>query len=82
VLTKTKQPELHRYWTQRDRAATRRLFRLLAEVLRAIEAEAFYSVAGWHCRDCSSRGRRGTANERIRLPALRGADRKGMKVTT
>ena len=52
VLTKTKQPELHRYWTQRDRAATRRLFRLAAEVLRAIEAEAFHPIPGWHCQDC------------------------------
>ncbi|MFQ5945274.1 MAG: PD-(D/E)XK nuclease family protein, partial [Anaerolineae bacterium] len=26
VLTKTKQPELHRYWTTRDRAANVRLF--------------------------------------------------------
>ena len=38
VLTKTKQPELHRYWTSRDRAANVRRFRLAAEVLRAIEA--------------------------------------------
>jgi hypothetical protein len=30
VLTKTKQPELHRYWTQRDRAANPRLFRVLS----------------------------------------------------
>ena len=37
VLTKTKQPELHRYWTTRNRAANR-LFRLVAEVLHAIEA--------------------------------------------
>jgi hypothetical protein len=36
VLTKTKQPELHRYWTARDRAANVRLFRLASEVLRAI----------------------------------------------
>ena len=35
VLTKTKQPELCRYWTTRDRAANVRLFRLAAEVLRA-----------------------------------------------
>jgi hypothetical protein len=42
VLTKTKQPELHRYWTTRDRAANRRLFRLVAEVLRAIEAGVFH----------------------------------------
>ena len=41
VLTKTRQPELHRYWTARDRAANVRLFRLASEMLRAIEAEAF-----------------------------------------
>jgi PD-(D/E)XK nuclease superfamily len=35
VLTKTKQPELYRYWTQRDRAANLRLLRLAAEVLHA-----------------------------------------------
>ncbi len=40
VLTETKEPELHRYWTQRERAGTRRLFRLVAEILRAIEAGA------------------------------------------
>jgi hypothetical protein len=33
VLTKTKQPELCRYWTTRDRAANVRLFRLAAEML-------------------------------------------------
>src|SRR3989442_9817231 len=45
VLTKTKQPELHRYWTTRDRAANVRLFRLAAEVLRAIEAGGFPPLA-------------------------------------
>jgi hypothetical protein len=73
VLTKTKQPELHRYWTQRDRAATRRLFRLAAEVLRAIEADAFHPIAGWHtartARFATGAGhghdvRRGTAMKR------------------
>jgi hypothetical protein len=35
VLTKTKSPELHRYWTTRaPAAANRRLFRLVAEVLQ------------------------------------------------
>lgn len=43
TLTKTKQPELHRYWTARDRAANARLFRLVAEVLRAIAAEVFHA---------------------------------------
>ena len=38
VLTKTKEPELHRHWTTRDRAANVRLFRLAAEVLAAIES--------------------------------------------
>jgi len=38
VLTKTKQPELCRYWTTRDRAANVRLFRLVSEVLGAVEA--------------------------------------------
>ncbi len=46
VLTKTKQPELYRYWTQRDRAASVRLFRLAAEVLYAIEAGVFHANPG------------------------------------
>jgi len=49
VLTKTKQPELCRYWTTRDRAANMRLFRLASEVLRAIEAGVFHPVVGWRC---------------------------------
>jgi hypothetical protein len=36
VLSKTKQPELYRYWTQRDRAASVRLSRLVGEVVYAI----------------------------------------------
>jgi hypothetical protein len=46
VLTKTKQPEFHGYWTTRDRAANRRLFRLVAEVLHAIEAGVFHPNPG------------------------------------
>jgi putative RecB family exonuclease len=57
VLTKTKQPELHRYWTTRDRGATRRLYRLAAEVLQAIEAGVFHPNPGWHCKDCPFRSR-------------------------
>jgi CRISPR/Cas system-associated exonuclease Cas4 (RecB family) len=57
VLTKTKTPELHRYWTTRDRGATRRLFRLAAEVLQAIEAGVFPPRPGWQCGDCPFRGR-------------------------
>jgi putative RecB family exonuclease len=52
VLTKTKQPELHRYWTTRDRAANVRLYRLASEVLRAIEAGAFHPIVGWQCKEC------------------------------
>ncbi len=55
VLTKTKQPELCRYWTQRDRAANLRLFRLVAEVLHAIAAGAFHPNPGWQCKDCPFR---------------------------
>ena len=47
VLTKTKQPELHRYWTQRDRAANVRLFHLAAEILHAIELGVFGPNPGW-----------------------------------
>ena len=52
VLTKTKQPELLRYWTTRDRAANVRLFRLAGEVLQAIEAGVFHPVVGWQCKEC------------------------------
>ncbi len=55
VLTKTKQPELCRYWTQRDRAASLRLFHLAAEVLYAIEAGVFHPNPGWQCKDCQFR---------------------------
>lgn len=57
VLTKTKQPELYRYWTQRDRLANLRLFRLVAEVLHAIEAGVFHPNPGWQCKDCPFRSR-------------------------
>jgi hypothetical protein len=46
VLTKTKPPELCRYWTQRDRAASVRLFRRAAEMLHAIEAGVFHPSPG------------------------------------
>jgi RecB family exonuclease len=57
VLTKTKTPELYRYWTTRDRGAMRRLFRLAAEVLQGIEAGVFAPCPGWQCKDCPYRGR-------------------------
>jgi CRISPR/Cas system-associated exonuclease Cas4 (RecB family) len=57
VLTKTKQPELHRYWTSRDRAANLRLYRMASEIVRAIEREVFVPNPGWQCRDCQFRSR-------------------------
>jgi CRISPR/Cas system-associated exonuclease Cas4 (RecB family) len=48
---------LYRYWTQRDRAASVRLFRLVAEVLHAIEAGVFHPNPGWQCKDCQFRSR-------------------------
>ena len=57
VLTKTKQPELHRYWTQRDREANVRLFHLAAEILHAIEMRVFVPNPGWQCRDCQYQSR-------------------------
>ena len=52
MLTKTKQPELCRYWTTRDRAANVRLFRLASEVLRAVDAGVFPPIVGWQCKEC------------------------------
>jgi CRISPR/Cas system-associated exonuclease Cas4 (RecB family) len=57
VLTKAKEPELHRYWTTRDRAENVRLFRLVSEVLGAIEAGAFHPIVGWQCKDCVFRSK-------------------------
>ena len=57
VLTKTKQPELHRYWPTRDRAGSVLLFRLAAEVLAAIEAGVFHPNVGWQCKDCAFRSK-------------------------
>jgi hypothetical protein len=41
--------------TQRDRAASVRLFRLVGEVVYAIEAGVFHPNPGWQCRDCQFR---------------------------
>jgi len=57
VLTKTRQPELHHYWTTRDRAANVRLFRLVSEVVAAIEAGVFHPNVGWQCKDCVFRSK-------------------------
>lgn len=57
VLTKTKQPELHRYPTSRDRQANVRLFRLASEVLRGVDAGVFHPIVGWQCKECQFRDR-------------------------
>jgi putative RecB family exonuclease len=57
VLTKTRQPELHRYWTTRDRAANVRLYRLAAEIIVAVEAGVFPPRVGWHCPECPVQSR-------------------------
>jgi CRISPR/Cas system-associated exonuclease Cas4 (RecB family) len=57
VLTKTRVPALHRYWTTRDRAANLRLYRLVAEVLGAIEAGVFHPIVGWQCKECAFRSK-------------------------
>ena len=55
VLTKTKEPELHRHWTRRDRAANLRLFRLASELLQAIDAGVFYPNVGGGVRTFRSK---------------------------
>jgi PD-(D/E)XK nuclease superfamily len=50
-------PSATGYWTTRNRAANRRLFRLVAEVLAAVEAGVFPPRVGWHCADCPVRSR-------------------------
>jgi hypothetical protein len=57
VLTKTRQPELHRYSTARDRAANARLYRLAAEVLAAVEAGVLPPRVGWPCPGSPVRSR-------------------------
>jgi hypothetical protein len=57
VLTKTREPELQRCWTTRDRGANRRLFRLAPEVLAATEAGVFHPIVGWQCKDCVFRSK-------------------------
>jgi len=47
VLTKTKQPELCRYWTRGDRAASVRLFHLAAEVWKFGRSARMPSGFGW-----------------------------------
>jgi putative RecB family exonuclease len=55
VLTKTKEPELHRYSTTRDLGANRRLFRLASEVIHAVETGVFPPNPRWQCKECQYR---------------------------
>ena len=45
MLTKTKQPELYRYWTQRDRTASIRLLRLVGEGHVYVKLSAPYRLS-------------------------------------
>ena len=50
-----------------------RLFRMAAEVLRAIEARMFHPVVGWHCKECPFRSKCwawGREAERARISAI------------
>ena len=77
VLTKTKQPELCRYWTTRDRAANVRLFRLAAEILQAIEAGGSTSTRGGRARTVSSAASAGRGGKRARPRDGDARDRAG-----
>lgn len=52
VLTKTKEPDLARYYTVRDRPEHQRLFQAIRAVLRGVRQEVFYPNPGWQCQDC------------------------------
>jgi hypothetical protein len=79
VLTETRTPELHRYWTTRDRAANVRLFRLAAEILAVVDAGAFPPRVGWPDRRAGravvESGRKQRAHPRPGRPGGRGAGR-------
>ena len=73
VLTKTKQPELHWYWTTRDRAANVRLYRLAAEVLAAIEAGVFRPGSAGPARTARSGAGAGRGGDGAHRPGLGSA---------
>src|SRR5439155_8539342 len=64
VLTKTRQPELHRYWTTRDRAANVRLFRLMSEVLAASRPARSIRSSGGSARSVRSGASAGRGGRR------------------
>jgi len=71
VLTKTKQPELHRYWTTRDRAANVRFYRLAAEVLAAVEVSVFPRASAGTARTARSGAGAGRGGDSRLGPVLR-----------
>lgn len=55
VLTKTKNPELVRYYTVRDSPEHQRTIEHVHQVAESIRKEAFYPNPGWYCRRCEYR---------------------------
>ena len=54
-LLKNREPKLERVDVIRTEQDDRRLFRIVQEVLAAIEAESFFPNASWQCRGCEVR---------------------------
>ena len=52
VLLKTKKPELVQYSTIRNDNDRRRMFKVVNEILTAIEAGVFFPNPGWQCDGC------------------------------
>jgi hypothetical protein len=69
-------PSSTRYGTTRDRAANRRLFRLVAEVLAAIEAGVFPPRVGWHLRTARCGAGAGRGGEGTRPPRRQGPSQR------
>jgi putative RecB family exonuclease len=53
VVTKTKNPELVRYGTTRTECERERFVKLVRRVWAAIENNAFFPMADWHCAQCA-----------------------------
>ena len=49
VLLKTKQPELVQYYTVRNDDHRRRMFKVVNEIILAIDCGIFYPNIGWQC---------------------------------
>lgn len=55
VLTKAKAPALQQLFVRKEAGDYRRLQRWVRDILRAIEAEAFYPIVSWACKQCQFR---------------------------